>query len=144
MDAEHISTKVWKQLLESVTRHEGLKLKPYRCSEGKLTIGYGRNLQDNGVTVEEAEFLLVNDLKNAIKDIKRMFPQFDTFSVNRQTALVDMMFNLGMPRFMQFKNMIGAINKADWLTASVEMLDSKWFSQVGQRAADLAKLIKEG
>lgn len=52
------------KLKQSIKKHEGLKLKPYQCSNNKLSIGYGRNLEDNGITLQEAEKLLETDLLN--------------------------------------------------------------------------------
>ena len=96
----------WQSLIESVKRHEGLRLTPYRDSEGKLTVGYGRNLDDNGISESEAEKLLEHDLVAALQDITSVFPEFEAYSEPRKTALADMMFNLSKPRFLGFTNMI--------------------------------------
>ena len=52
-----------KRLKDMLIRHEGLKLKPYLCTAGKLTIGVGRNIQDRGITYQEAMMLLENDIR---------------------------------------------------------------------------------
>lgn len=131
-------------LLEMLKRHEGLRLKPYECSAGKTTIGYGRNLTDIGITKDEAMILLVHDMERAMTDIKRIFPDFSTFSKNRKNALTDMMFNLGMSRFLKFRKMIDAILNGNWPMASNEAQDSRWFVQVGNRGTEIVRLLING
>lgn len=130
-----------RALMIMIKDHEGFRDKPYLCSGGKLTIGWGRNLDDVGLSKAEAEVLLANDIKGAIKDIKSVFPKFNTFSVNRQNALTDMMFNLGKPKFSGFENMITAIKAGDWKGAKAEAIDSDWHSQVGDRAVKIERLL---
>lgn len=125
-------------------KHEGLKLKVYKCPAGKLTIGFGRNLEDNGITESEAEFLLFGDIGRIISELKKRLNIFDELSVNRQAVLVDMAFNLGITGLFSFKKMIAAIESQDFKNAAKEMQDSRWFNQVGNRAKFLQKLIMEG
>ena len=98
-------------LLSSVKFHEGLELKPYPDSVGVLTIGYGRNLE-RGITKEEAEFLLLNDLKISKHEAKRM-GFYEGLTDNRKDVIVEMIFNLGLTRFKNFKKTIGYINQAN-------------------------------
>jgi lysozyme len=119
-------------------------LAPYQDSAGKLTIGYGRNLDDNGISEKEAEILLEHDLAAASQDIVSVFPEFETYSESRKTALADMMFNLGRPRLLGFTNMISAVKSGDWKLAGAEMLDSRWATQVGPRARKLAESVRTG
>ena len=86
--------------------HEGMELKPYRCTAEKLSIGAGRNLDDKGITEEEALYLLHNDIAECRLDLVSIFPFFPGFSVGRQWALIDLRFNLGPSRFRGFKKMI--------------------------------------
>ena len=124
-------------LKESIKKHEGLELKPYRCSAGKLTIGWGRNLQDRGVTRAEAEAMLDLDILEARTAADR-FKWFWLLDRLRQDVVVEMVFNLGLPKFLGFKKMIQALREQDYEEARVQMLDSKWANQVGQRAITLA------
>ena len=123
---------------------EGLRLKPYRCPAGKLTIGYGRNIQEVGISKEEAEILLQNDIQNTIKDLDKNVPWYRTLSENRQVVLIDMCFNLGLSEFLKFKNTLALIQKGDFLSASAAMLQSKWANQVGNRAFELSKMMRIG
>jgi len=132
------------KLKAMLLRHEGLRLYPYLDSVGKITIGCGRNLTDNGITSEECRTMLDRDIGIAIDGVRSFFPDMDTWSPARQDALTDMMFNMGMTRFAGFKKMIGAIKTGAWITASREMLDSQWARQVGARAEELAKMVETG
>ena len=97
-----------KKLVEQLKDHEGVRLKPYICTAGKLSIGIGRNLDDVGISLREAETMLFNDIEEARKQLNDIFDNFDTFSEIRRIALIDMMFNLGKSRFLGFKKMITA------------------------------------
>jgi len=132
------------KLKTMLVRHEGLRLKPYKDSVNKCTIGIGRNLDDNGITENEAYYLLSHDINRSLSDVRAIFPDFDAFSEDRQIALVDMMFNLGMGNFLRFKKMIESIQKERWDLAAVEALDSKWAGQVGKRATEIALMLKAG
>ena len=130
-----------EEIKQMLTQHEGLKLKPYKCSAGYLTIGIGRNLETKGITEDEADFMLTNDILDVFSDLQSIFPNFNKFSNNWQYALIDMRFNLGPGGFRSFKRMIAAIKAYDWDKAIVEMLDSKWAEQVKERAHDLLVMM---
>ena len=135
---------VFEEVKKKITAHEGLVLKPYKDSVGKLTIGVGRNLDDNGIRPDEADLMLTNDIKSAELDIENNFNFYKDLSHIRQFVLIDMVFNLGISRLLGFKKMISALNLGDYRTAANEMLDSKWATQVGKRATDLAKMMIDG
>lgn len=123
-------------------KHEGLKLKPYIDSVGKLTIGVGRNLDDNGITKEEALHLLYHDVCDAMTDAKRLCSIWDELSDARKSVLINMAFNMGYARLSQFVRFWNAIHKKDWDEAAEEMLASKWATQVKGRATELANMMK--
>jgi len=124
-----------------IIKHEGLKLKPYICPAGKLTIGVGRNIEDNGISEDEAMYLLENDIKRCENELREIFPNFDSLPENVRIALIDMDFNLGKPRFLQFKKMIAAIKEGDFKRAAEEAKNSKWCRQVGSRCEDVCKMF---
>jgi len=137
-----------KIVAEQLIEHEGLKLKPYRCPAGKLTIGVGRNLEERGITEEEALYLLNNDISVCIEDLKKIFvdtdadsEEFETLPETVQRVLLDMRFNLGATGFRSCKKMIQAIKEKDFAQAALEMQDSKWFKQVGNRNKTLVEMI---
>ncbi len=131
-------------LTEQLKRHEGIRNKPYKDTVGKLTIGIGRNLDDVGLSDDEIEYLLQNDIRRAIEDAKKAVKTFDSLTLSRQAVVANMVFNLGLSRFLGFKNTIAAIERGDYKTASEGMLASLWAKQVGKRATELAKLMEDG
>ena len=135
---------MFTKLISTLKRHEGFRSKPYRCTAGKLTIGYGRNLDDVGITEVEAEFLLKVDMLRATDDAHDIFPAILDYTQNRQMALINMVFNLGKTRLRKFRNMIDAVNRGDWESAANEAIDSRWYGQVGSRAIELVNLLREG
>lgn len=132
-------------IIDDLIRDEGLKLKPYLCTAGKLTIGVGRNLDDVGITREEAIDLLGNDIDRVEAECQKQpwWPAVANDGV-RSRAMLNMAFNVGLSRLSGFKRMLAAVQVKDWTRASKEMLDSKWASQVGQRAVRLAKMMETG
>ncbi len=126
-------------------RDEGLRLKPYTDTVGKLTIGVGRNLDDVGISDAEARHLLRNDIMAAVRDLDRNIPWWRDLSEGRQRALLNMCFNMGWPTLSAFRKMLAALRTGDYDTAAAEALDSRWARQVGQRADRIAAaLIREG
>ncbi len=133
-----------RQLLRSqLERHEGLRLTPYRDTVGKLTIGYGRNLEDVGISRDEADFMLDNDIDQVERQLETVDEYRDLDPV-RQTVISNMAFNLGFAGLMGFKNMWAAIGRQDWNSASEEMMQSKWARQVGVRAVELSEIMRTG
>ena len=127
------------KLSDMLKRHEGLRLTPYHCSAGKLTIGYGINL-DVGITKKEAEYLL-NERINQITTDLEVLEFWLYLSGVRRAVLIDMAYNLGLSGLFQFKKMLSAMNARDYSLAAKEMEDSKWFKQVGQRSLTLQKMM---
>jgi|TARA_R100001460_G_scaffold107361_1_gene155998 lysozyme len=133
-----------QKLIEELKRDEGVRFKPYHCSADKLTIGVGRNLDDVGISEAESDFLLANDIDNCVSELKRTFNWYEGLSNVRQRVMINMCFNLGLSRLMNFKNFLGAVESKDYTKAGVEMLDSKWARQVGPRATRLKDMMVEG
>jgi len=127
------------RVTELIKEHEGLRLRPYHCSAGKLTIGYGINL-DAGITIDEAEHLLDNRILDVIVDLQGLDFWLDLSGV-RRAVLVDMAYNLGHRGLLNFKKMLAAMKAKDFELAAQEMEDSKWFKQVGQRSITLQKMM---
>lgn len=131
-------------LKEQLIRDEALRLKPYRCSENKLTIAVGRNLDDNGITEAEAMYLLDNDLKRVVSELTTALPWIEQLSIVRASVLINMCFNLGIKRFLRFKKTLKYVSEGDYINASIEMLDSRWAEQVGKRATRLSEQMRSG
>lgn len=128
------------QLLE---HHEGFSSKPYRCPAGKLTIGFGRNLDDKGITRGEAWQLLRNDVVAAVEGLRQESYWLD-LNEPRQAVLIDMVVNLGWKGFQSFKKMRAALSAGDYKAAADQMVDSAWYAQVGQRSKRLVGMMHHG
>ena len=131
-------------LIQQVKRHEGFRSKPYLCTAGKTTIGFGRNLDDVGITEGEASFLLRNDLSHAYSDLITNHPWADELTAPRKEAFINMVFNLGINRFNQFKKMLAAAEREQWDECANQALDSRWAKQVGNRAVEIAEQLRTG
>ena len=132
------------RLMDQLSKDEGFKTQPYKDPAGKLTIGVGRNLEDNGLSEREVRILLMNDIDRVITELDTNYPFFVTLNDVRQEVLVNMCFNLGLPKFMGFKKMLEAVKIKDFKTAAEEMKNSKWFEQVGERAVRMCKQMESG
>ena len=131
-------------MIRQLRLHEGERLKPYRCTAGKLTIGIGRNLEDRGITAEESAYLLGNDITGFYAALLRELPWVAQLDDVRQRVLLDMAFNLGLAGLLQFKNTLATIKAGDYEKAAAMMLQSRWAEQVGQRADRLSRMMFTG
>lgn len=133
------------KLIEMIKHHEGVRHKPYydTATPPKLTIGVGRNLDDNGLSDDEIDYLLANDLKRCQAEAET-YSWFAGLSEPRQAVVVSMLFNLGKPRWDGFKKAQAAIEAGDYGEAASQMLDSRWAAQVGKRADDMAAMMISG
>jgi lysozyme len=124
-------------------KDEGVKQKPYLDTQGKVTIGVGRNLSDVGITMSTVMQMLDEDLAVAIAECQK-YPWFTTLDEPRQQILVCMMFNIGATRFQDFQAMITCLKSGNFQGASDEMLNSIWAKQVPTRAQIYADVIRTG
>ena len=130
------------QTIKRTKAFEGWDAKPYKDSQGNLTIGYGTNIER--ITRKEGEFLLLSRLGNIIRyDIPKL-PEYQSLTDNRKMVYLDMLYNMGYLKFKGFKKMRAAVQAEDWQVAANEILDSKYREQVGDRALKNSKLMFEG
>jgi lysozyme len=129
---------------EELLLDEGLKLKPYRCTAGKLTIGVGRNLDDLGITRAEALQMLDNDIQRTATELDARLPWWRTLDEVRQRVILNMAFNMGAPTLLTFKNTLAAMQAGKYEDAAKGMLASRWAGQVGDRARRLAAMMAKG
>lgn len=132
------------KIIEQIIRHEGLHLKPYRDSVGKLTIGAGRNLNDKGISEEEAIAMLMHDVSDAKSDAAALVDNFHELDEVRQRVLIDMAFNLGRAGLATFRRMIEAVRNKRFEQAAAEIVDSRWYRQVGVRGMRLEYMMRTG
>ena len=152
-------------LIDKLIEHEGMVLRVYQDSLGIDTIGIGRNLEDRGITLAElnhmdipnvntiyqygitetdARYLATNDVQIVEDELLRAHPCVDRLDSVRQLVLVDMGFNMGIPRLCKFKKMWNAIHEERYDIAAKEMLDSRWANQVKSRSVKLANAMHNG
>lgn len=129
-------------IAELLEKHEGYRRFVYKDTVGKLTVGIGRNLEDRGLTHEEALYLLNNDIMDFTKQLSIKLPWFNTAPDNVKLVLIDMGFNLGISGLLTFKNTLEHIKNGEYEIAAKEMLLSKWAKQVGTRAIELSNILK--
>ncbi|MDD2229181.1 MAG: glycoside hydrolase family protein [Candidatus Cloacimonetes bacterium] len=140
-----MEVKLLERIREQLVRHEGLRLKPYRCTAGKLTIGIGRNLDDCGISQTEAYVLMENDIQNCEKQLLDEIPEiYKALDEVRKSVLLNMCFNMGIGGLLGFNNTLAFIAAGDWERAANGMLASKWAKQVGRRAIELSELMRKG
>lgn len=132
------------RLRAELVRDEGLRLRPYRCTAGALTIGVGRNLDDRGISRAEALAMLDADLEAVEGELDRRAPWWRGLPAPARRGLANMAFNLGWPRLAGFRRMLAALEAGEWDRAADEALDSRWAAQVGDRARRVAKLFSGG
>lgn len=132
------------RLSKQLEMDEGRRRRLYKDSVGKLTIGVGRNIEDRGLRDDEIDLMLSNDIDEAIGIARALIPTFDKLDDVRQEVVTNMALNLGMNRLGGFKQFIGALLRFDFQRATTEMMDSKWYEQVGDRGKRLAYAMREG
>lgn len=131
-------------LKAELKRDEGERLKPYRDTVGKLTIGVGRNLDDVGISEAEVDFLLMSDVGRAEGGLDANCPWWRQLDETRQRVLLNMAFNLGIGGLLKFHDTLAAVQAGNWNAAADGMLNSAWAKQVGFRATRLANMMRTG
>ena len=131
-------------VLDDLRRDEGLRLKPYRDTVGKLTIGYGRNLDDVGMSEAEAEGMLAEDAARADLDTQLKLPWTTGLDAVRRSVVIEMAFNMDIEGLLGFHNTLAAIQRGDWATASNGLLTSLAAHQEPARVARWAAKLRTG
>lgn len=134
-----MNTELFKKRLEWA---EGRRKFAYEDSVGKLSIGVGRNLDDKGLSDDEIDFLLGNDIDEALVGC-RTLSYWDSLTDTRQCVVCDLVFNLGLAKWKEFPKANRALAEGNWQAARAELLDSKYARQVGRRAAANAFAFRE-
>jgi len=135
-----------EKLISMLKRHEGVRSTVYLCSAGYETIGVGRNIAESGMGLsdDEVNYLLENDIERVIKELSSEYPWFNSLDDVRKDAMIDISFNLGATRLRGFKKALAAMEVADYTLAAKEFLDSKWSRDVKGRAHELVSMIETG
>lgn len=134
------------KLVAQLKRHEGVKSHAYKCTANMITVGVGRNIDENGgigLSDDEINYLLENDIKRCKQELIALSWFTDLDSV-RQDALVNLCFNLGLTRLMGFNNAMAAMAEGDYERAADEFYDSRWAKQVKSRADEVCEMVRTG
>lgn len=149
------------EIIQRLCYNEGIRLKPYKCSEGKLTIGVGRcldtnpltteemsfighNCRENEITKDQAMYLLRHDIEKVKSELDRNLPWWKNLNEDRMYVLIDLCFQLGITGLLKFKNMLKFLSTGFFIQASEELLDSRYARQTPARAQRNAQCIKTG
>jgi len=130
-------------LIDSLIKHEGYRNTVYQCAAGYPTIGIGHNLE-TPISDTAIMQILLDDIDTCVAELDRTRPNWRQHNEIRQNVLVEMVFNLGMPRLNKFTKMWAALDAKDYPKAAAEALNSQWAKQVGQRAGTLAAKLATG
>ncbi len=132
------------RLISQLKVHEGVRDKVYLDTEGIETIGVGRNLKDKGLSEDEIDYLLQNDISEFSSGVQNTWSWWDNLDDVRQRVVVDMAFNMGLAGLSKFKKTLGHIEDGEYEKAASEMLNSRWAKQVGRRANTLSEMMRTG
>ena len=133
------------QVMVSLREEEGWSSTIYKCSENKMSLGYGRNVDPDGgigITREEGEFMLANDVRRTVQELENAFPQLGDLDQPRTAVLIELCFQLGLPTLRKFSNMLAGLWAGDNDLAAHELLDSRYARQVPARAARYAERLR--
>lgn len=148
-----------ERCLGQIARHEGAVRdrngmhRAYRCPAGRLTIGYGHNLEAwpvlglsaaSRIDEDRARELLREDCARTARMLDAALPWWRGLSLPRQAVCLSMAFNLGVQGFLRFAKTIEFLRRGEWAKAGAEMLKSRWARQVGARAGELAEQMESG
>jgi lysozyme len=115
---------------------------PYEDTVGKLTIGYGHNLTDKGLTLDTVYAQLKTDILDALDDVRHNFSCYDSLTRPRQLVLISMAFNLGREGLGKFIHFIGAVHRGDYEEAASQIENSKAATQAPLRYKELARMMR--
>jgi lysozyme len=132
------------RFIKQMRFHEGVKNKVYKDHLGIETIGVGRNLVDRGLSDEEVDYLLGNDITIVENELDNGLSWWRDLDEVRQRALADLAFNMGLPRLHGFVKMLDGLQRRDYHAAADELLYSKYAKQVGARSERVAQMIRTG
>lgn len=141
---DSVAQKAPQNIADQLRRDEGVRKFPYQDTEGKITIGVGRNLTSEGVSDSEITTMLANDIAIVRSQLSVNLPFYVSLDQVRAMVLVNMAFNLGFHGLLEFRDALACMEKADWEGAAKAILDSDWAKQVGSRAQRLALQLTTG
>ena len=142
-----------EQLREQLKIDEGCVYEIYNDHLGYPTFGIGHLVREsdpeNGspigtkVSEDRVADAFDDDIGIVLSDCNKLYPDFEDLPEEAQQIIANMMFNLGRPRLSKFVGMKRGVDEKDWNSAADEMVDSRWYRQVGARAERLVNRMRE-
>lgn len=141
-----------EQLRQEIEIDEGVKYEIYLDHLGLPTCGIGHLIvegdeeygQEVGTAVSEERVaeLFDQDVQITIGECEKLYEGFSELPEEVQHILANMMFNMGRPRLSGFKKFNAAVEAGEWEEAAEEMIDSRWYRQVTNRADRLVARMR--
>ena len=128
---------------EGTVRNDSNRHIVYKCPAGKYTVGYGIEVEEHGLSEDEARMLLRQRVLDVMKEVDNNYPFIQNSPLPIKLCFYNMAFNLGITRLSKFRNMIAALEEGDYDRAGKEAKDSQWYNQVGKRAERIVNTISE-
>lgn len=132
------------KIAELLHKHEGYRQFAYKDTVGKLTIGIGFNLDDVGLSLAESYLILNHRIEQLEIELERVFPWYHELDEVRQAVIIDMAYNLGVPKLKTFVTTLGFVKDGEYQQAARQMLGTLWAKQVKGRAKTLARMMQSG
>jgi len=139
-----VTTDDFAALKLELIHDEGISLTLYKDTVGKWTVGVGRNIQDIGISTDEAMLLLENDIAGAVGALNHQLPWFPRLDPMRQRVLINMCFQMGIGKLLGFQTTLEHVRQGHYDEAAGSMLQSKWAQQTPNRAKRLAAMMRTG
>lgn len=139
-----VSPEILQEMATRLQGEEGYRQYPYKDIKGILTIGIGRNLETNGINHDESLYLVKNDIIRVVNELQKSLPWFSKLNSNCQIALIDLGFNLGVPKLLSFTDFIAFIEQGKYKEAADDLLSTEYAKELPYRAQSVANLIVEG
>lgn len=127
-----------------IAAEEGYRQFPYRCTAGKLTIGYGFNLDDTGLSVPESAAILHMRIDELRTILAKRLPWFSALNEARQAALLSMAYQMGLAGLLKWQRTLGHLASGDYESAATEMVKSRWYTQTRDRARRTCYMMRYG
>jgi len=141
-----------EKLREELAADEGEVNEIYLDHLGYPTFGIGHLVLDSdpesglpvGTTIDNDRVVeaFESDIETVLSDCIKLYPDFDDLPEEAQRVIANMMFNMGRPRLSKFKGMKSGVDARDWNRAADEMVDSRWYRQVTNRADRLVTRVR--
>ena len=144
---------MYELLVHRLKTEEGYSSKLYRDTsdkvgfegkKGKVTIGWGYNIDDRGLPEDICEELFRRTLNESVREVEKNIPWSENLDAARREVLVEMAFNQGITSLLTFKGTLGALQRGQYAEAAGHLRDSLAYRQLPKRYEALAQTLEKG